>query len=935
MAHHLEAASVAAPRIVAGIARLPELSTLTFTHIVQAGETLAVIAARSWAPSANALPYLAALNADAAGLLASPQSLVLIFSYAKLPLVIAEGDTLRSILTRVQEKLPELTLGELAQVLGDQQGLLLTGAPVSCPPARLPAALSPADIAPLYHASALAFALTNAAVGGLIAPGLTLASGCEDVAPVQTQEGDSFNSVLARFASHELGLEGILVANAELALFNAGAVALLPPLELASTPITAKAALAPELARTASNAWQVNFGTAGSTAVAVRPGVTVDGVAQPRFFSLAPHYPSLVSRLVPIRALMPDASLAGTPEERQFSGVDVETWASQFLSDMDRLASLLAETDQGAVLGEASTRIQQVRARLADAIPLRLEPVFKDARLQDAQLEAGVRGARRALSQRLASSLASGYAEATIAQFDAAVDAPWTGQTPNAPLSLEGMALEYGPAPESQVAASRWQASVQPLSLQEAAPCLAVWLQAKEFWAQSSVPVSLGYSARQLAFDVSTVPAQTGYQVATVLELAARPEASVTPAPIIPRAVPGVHLNLLHEARGSSGDGEEATDLAAAAQWIYAVTCRGELAEQDVLLLAVNANVPVAPQAVPAGVSASSDIFSALAQYISVAPGIWRVLPGLVAPVTEEKQQVLRRAAVTMATLAELVAEQWNAVLPSASGALRQPDAGAQQFEASVRYRADDKGEAGLDDVTLLRIGGNRSLGFSEWPQLYCEQPDGTTLKLAMVVIDETRACYQVPGASAVLAPGLTLTFVWSGLNIAAVQGGHCALGVQRNARPLAVNGLGINPALLLASGITEPPTMAVPCICWNSARNIAGESLEAALRQALQVLFPPAQRQPQLRLALQLSYGYNVGPDESMFVEQPVALVPDLPLDDAIAPQVAEAASRWQQATSPETRGAAWIVALTLHSLVNDEPQLLLQGRLKYGITG
>lgn len=927
LAHPSEPARVTR---ITGHARLPDLSTLTFTRIVQPGDTLASLAPRFWSPSGNALALLATLNADAVGLLV-PQTVALVFTTAKMPMAIVAGDTLRSVLERVQKKKAAITLEELALALQHQQGLLQENAPMVCPPARLPQQLRPEAITALYQVSPLAFVLSNAAVSGLLEPGLTLASGQADVPAVVTEPGDSFNSVLARFASSSLRVADIVEANAGLAMLAAGAVALLPPAgEKPEQSTGAPTAAAGTQAQPETNTWTVDCGSAGGARVSLREGVRFQGAEQPRELALKPHYPSLVSRLVSLRPLQDDGQLATTTREYQFRAIDVERWVQSFLTDMDRLAPLLVLADDEALL-PARRRLDQARTRLIDAIGQRLGPVWRVApdagtagAVQDPQLELGLRSARHTLGQGLATGMAAAYATSAIVQFETAVEQPWTGRCATTAVSLEGQVAgveRVVPTP-----APHWQTALPRLPLQQAAAFLDVGVRATDVEAQTGIPVDRAYDVTALDFDVATLPGQTGYRVAASLGLQTRPGQERYTVPVIARGLPDAHS--LHQlALGITEDSDERPTLGSLAQWAYTITCRGTPAAQDVLHLAIALNRALPFSGSPAALAAdSADFFAALAQYQAVAPQLWQLLPqlgkagALPAPV--------RNALASQAALVELVAEQWNQV--GQAGVAPQPpqDQGDLQFSLSARYRFGSAGRRELDEVFLVQRRGDARL--PGWPQLYCRLPDGEAVALLRGAESAAGLTFRVPEAVQVPASDLTLTLAWEALALGTIQEASCGLSVWRNV------GLGAGrPALdqsFLAWG--EPVALqavAAPCNRWRGAVALTGASLEAAVIQALREIFPPAQRHPDLRLSVSLGYSYEIVPGEPEPVELPVAVLPDSEIDDAIVKALAENAAAWLKAVEPRLVGATWLLDIGVYSTQGGGRRPLLQGRLSY----
>ncbi|GLO12424.1 hypothetical protein PPUJ20028_10050 [Pseudomonas putida] len=155
----------------------------------------------------------------------------------------ANGQSLAATLTQLQAQAPAATLTDLLTGIGAAPQALSTGALLICAAAQFNSPTAPSAIAGLLGVSAGAFALANVGTPNLIASGITLAAP-HGQTRVITQANDCLNSLIVRFAEAgvQVNAQDIVdtPANADKALFAAGAPALVPPAGLRiSLPIGA------------------------------------------------------------------------------------------------------------------------------------------------------------------------------------------------------------------------------------------------------------------------------------------------------------------------------------------------------------------------------------------------------------------------------------------------------------------------------------------------------------------------------------------------------------------------------------------------------------------------------------------------------------------------------------------------------------------------
>jgi hypothetical protein len=210
-------------------------------------DTLAAIPARF----ATDVARLAQDNRGMPGLLPAGTEVTVTVGGSRRTTTATAADSLTSIWRRLHDQDAGVDFALVVAAVAPLR--LATGALLSCPAAALAprapltagspiaasgAAMTSAEVAAAYGVDELAFAQANAALVGVLAPGVPLRapSGEQET----TTAHDTLNALLSRFAARGLAvaLEELLSANPGAALYSGGARALLPP-----PPATVSAAL--------------------------------------------------------------------------------------------------------------------------------------------------------------------------------------------------------------------------------------------------------------------------------------------------------------------------------------------------------------------------------------------------------------------------------------------------------------------------------------------------------------------------------------------------------------------------------------------------------------------------------------------------------------------------------------------------------------------
>jgi LysM domain len=231
--------------VVPGALRLPDqAAALRLPYTLRSTDTLGQIA-QQFLPisgTGDTATKLAIANQAMPGTIAGGQHFQVTVAGNQFTIDTTAGDTFATLLAQLKRKAPDGTMADLIAGMQNTAGLLQGGALLLCPPARLASAASPNNIPTLYGIDSVAFALANAAVLGLVAPGQTLYAPNPKV-HISTQAGDTLNALIGRFADAyaalyksggvdamiDVGIADIISANPTVELFSGGGVALLPP----------------------------------------------------------------------------------------------------------------------------------------------------------------------------------------------------------------------------------------------------------------------------------------------------------------------------------------------------------------------------------------------------------------------------------------------------------------------------------------------------------------------------------------------------------------------------------------------------------------------------------------------------------------------------------------------------------------------------------
>jgi LysM repeat protein len=1003
--------------VLPGMGVLPASpETLRVPYAIPPRRSLEAISGRFLKAEALRTPVqgLVAVNAALPGTVAGGQTIVV--QGQSIPT--EDGDSFDAVAARAN---PPITLDQLADAIADEPDVLAPGGLLLCPPAQLASGsgTTPIQAGARYSIAPAALLAANAAMPGLIQPGVTIsAPASEGSVTLTTAPADSINAILRRFAQAgaAVTIEDLALTNGNVAMLAAGALMLLPPpprrLEAAfgqsgwtfpgtifplrcwvgierdadlvdpafrgapDAPASAIAAVSAVAARRSigtndpedgavtlnafaadletaipgirvatgkvlsaerqadpTDVWAVSFiAGAGIGKVALTPPSTVPGVEgpQPRSFALRPLSNVLESRAgVQIRLLDPATGLYGGTETRDYQGIDLETWARDFLADLDLFYSAPYAAPAYRVARAALALAIGAKADLAGAVADGLSPVLdvvEDTEIGGANWTA----AREALRQELLVRLSRAYGIAAVIQFEAAVEA--LADTANAKLSGAGRILALDAAEGDNDSWKKAQLSTAKTPLAAGSWPVSFLLSVPDEAQHRSVTLSLEYPVNELEFGIT--PVVEGYDASDWLSfitpLSQTPPAAlqvdlgqpVTPIPL--RSYPPLAALVAQEAARI----EHPAGVDEALRWTYVFAYRHQSAAQDEIRLEVEFNLrpPAAKLA-----DANDDLFSRLAQYAAIAPQLWPILAGLTDPAAWIDPAVLANAIATYATLVRETADAWMAhwgapaPVPQArlfSGAPYE----LYSYGASLDSQIIDS-KPWYVSLTLRRV---EDAGGDFWPEIEVIAADGTRAPLIRDPAGPSSdtLVYDFPAKTVEAFTPLSFELRFPALHIARYQSALAKVWVERNVRLLGPAGPQTREAFVYRTPALAFPEPLVPLIQIDDRLDIGTWTTVPEtnpLNGVFDAIFDGDPDGRETSIAIRYGYALTPGPDP-IETYLPVALQPRQ-LYEGVSP-IIEATEDWDNANQPVRDGGLWAFAISLYSSLDealDRPLLVL----------
>lgn len=688
----------------------------------------------------------------------------------------------------------------------------------------------------------------------------------------------------------------------------------------------------------AQDLWQVNFNAQGISQVELIPATSVNAVAQPRFFALMPLYKHLVNRTVSIAPLQGTGQL-GTSQDISFQSVDTELWARRFVEDMDRF---LSGEYTSAIYSDPAIRnylnvVLTAKQNLIPQIAAGLNTVLN---LDDSGATAGLASARESLRQQLGISLARAYEANVVVQYNSSVHSPYIASSSLLPASLYGEGKLTNTVVGQVVSGLSIISAKTDLASASSYANFIVMLDNPAF--HRTVSGTFSYDISNLEFNISGEDLPDNYKASDWLSfvpllthankpaalLQTDPSGTVN-VPIPLRIFPDLPKIVKQEAAQSYIDSKHrvVSDLSL---WDYGYTYSHQHAEQDYVLITAEFNL-TQPQFLARGINDPRDLFTELAQYVSVADELWNMLNGLTDPLTKVAPATLANAVQTYAGLVANIDQYWSSRLPQAANHNNPTDtlvAGTSyRFNSRVTYR----NEFEIDTYTLTLTDSLNPILTNTWPDVYVQTQVLGIDTWEPIPLDSstaTVAIYKLPENVKVAATAWPVfKLEWAKLNVASVQNARSKMSVERNQN--LIHDVETNPAFIFSTDTVVAPSVVTPLNTFGKPVDITalGADLTAALNACFTALFGAAYIGR--IVTMELSYGYElVAPDESsegLVTYLPIGLYPNQALSNITAQQLSAATAAWKQAYKPVENGGEWVFSIKLYSQLTQNTQTLM----------
>ena len=696
--------------------------------------------------------------------------------------------------------------------------------------------------------------------------------------------------------------------------------------------------LAEDRDQTSTDVWGLAFGSNYIESVSVEPGVTVGTEKIPQYFALRPLENALVARNgVKIKPLLPDGTL-GPEQLADFQGVDMETWAQRFLADADLFlsapyASAAYQTPQRQTLESVLESKDLLAGGIAAGLDYILDLGQPDPSRQD-PAPPDWSSAKESLRQLLLVSLTAGYNVDAVVQYNATVSSPWTSLYAN--FSGPGKLADD---PELNQLRTTLTSAKTPLAT--TAPNKPAYvnfmLGVAEEGRGRTVELQIHYPINEVEFNIEEIV--DGYDasdwVTLVLHDDLPPQVSIdlgTPdVPLPVRSYPPLPTLL-----GQTADPTHPAPAgyAEAMLWDYAFAYQHQSMAVDQIRLEVEFNQT--PLLSAARKLDEVDLFSALAQYDSVAPQLWDILKRLPDYAKAADKTTIENAMATFASLVDTVATAWSSYW-SSDDFIAQRNA-SELGPQPERYAFLQALEASFDPVlqkwfySKLYLKRETAEGTLEWPVMGVFVGDHFESMGNGVDTPDGRS-YEFP-AGVEAFNLLTLEMRFAGLAIASYQNASSQLQVVRNANLSTL--APTRPAFVYQTQWFAFPNLVAPLLTWRDAFPIGVWTTDPATNPLTPVfaqLFGAATSNRTISCSVRYGYELATSPGGERIVPYlPVKFRPKFIYDPATATgtvqQVITAVQSWYTQMQPVTTGGEWLIGLNLYSSVDgqlDSPLLEL----------
>ena len=721
-------------------------------------------------------------------------------------------------------------------------------------------------------------------------------------------------------------------ANLALQQFARDVKAAIPVLRIATRKV-----LAEDRELTSPDVWGIAFGGNYIESVIVKPGVTVGDKKIPQYFALRPLENALVARNgVKIKPLLRDGTL-GPEQFMDFQGVDLDTWAQRFLADVELFisapyAAAAYQTPKRQTL-ESVLKSKEALARgIAEGLDYILDLGQPDPSPQNPQPDWS--SAVESLRQLLLVSLTAGYNMDAVVQYNATVSSPWAKLYAN--FSGPG---KLGDNRELNQLRATLTSAKTPLATtpQDKPAYVNFLLSVAEDGRGSTVRLQIHYPINEVEFNIQQIVegSDASDWVTLVLNDDLPSQVSIelgTPdVPLPIRSYPPVPMLLRQTAIATHAT---PSGYAEAMLWDYAFAYQHQSMAVDQIRVEVEFNQT--PLLAAPNARCDVDLFSALAQYDSVAPQLWAILKRLPDYAKATDKTRIENTMATFASLVGAVATAWSSYW--STELIKAQQMASELGPQPERYTFLQRLETTFDPVlkkwfysklVLKREFANGTLG---WPMMGVFIGDEFKSMGNGVDTSEGRS-YDFPeGVEAFNLLRLEMRF--AGLAISNYQNASSQVQVVRNANLSTL--APTRPAFLYQTQWFAFPNLVSPLLSWRDPFPIGAWTIDSAtnpLTPVFSQLFGAATNDRTISCDIRYGYELAVSPSGDKIVSSlPVAFLAKVIYDPKPATgtvqQIIAAVQSWYGQVQPLTTGGEWLIGLNLYSSVDgqlDSPLLEL----------
>lgn len=711
-------------------------------------------------------------------------------------------------------------------------------------------------------------------------------------------------------------------------------------------------------------------------------GIYFDIAPGAGYYAPLPVATSLQSGSVTLTIFNP----GGSPSTRvgTFSSIDLNLWFESCLDAIDKFLSA-SYAPQAFILDELNGitdpltdgelgKILTAKQDLADAIGATTTAILSTSPTDAPTLAA----ARYTMSQQLLTTLGPAFAAGAVTVFGL------SNVTGADSFGAGGPPMLYGQPTATAVGGSSGGSSTDlnqnytltpatiPLAPTDGnAPRLAFNVTSKNVTAQAYIGLTLSYQITHMEFGRTTVPGIDNYVqtqwLVFINSLTARPLGTQY-VPVIDRALPIPPTMQNQTAAAAYPTNQPTTDLSPSelATWDYSFTYSYPAAVQDEVSITITLNAPHTDGGQSAAPRDMSDLFTALANFVTNYPAVSADLDTYLTQITAQTtdQTIISRSTAAVQELQILVtniatayADQFSAKAAALAGSALNPT--PITFDATLQPESDTSSNAlvCLRDITIGGVAAtfDPNAGTISNSQLTLPAPvieilpaQYTTTVVNPPPSGVTLAYYYPPTDSGSGIPPLSVsgalaesgrTVSLPGLNVMVYQNALSSMFAERNkilTPDDEVGTVSTNPAFLFQTPIVTFTDPILPRITWPSyalrqVTPVGGDTVVDYMTGFFANLFEGAGGTIKLGMGGGYSYpvdGGIIGLPSTylpLYLLQPISveISPTVPPAPAIA--VAQQVSDWFSTTHPSTAGtAAMDFGLNLFSDQSSE-QLLL----------